>query len=69
MTLSSAFSQNFMTGYLRKEACVADWHSQSAPCTGSGKKQWPNIIIMQDRKVEGDNWGLHRQLTTKGNLT
>ena len=69
MTLSSAFSQNFMTGYLRKEACVADWHSQSAPSTGSGKKQWPNIIIMQDRKLEGDNWGLHRQLTTKGNLT
>ena len=57
-----------MTEYLRKEACVADWHSQSGPSTGSGKKQWPNII-MQDRKLEGDNWGLHRQLTTKGNLT
>ena len=58
-----------MPGYLRKEACVADWYSQSAPSTGSGKKQWPNIIIMQDRKLEEDNWGLHRQLTTKGNLT
>ena len=39
MTLSCAFSQNFMTGYLRKESCVADWHSQSASSTGSGKKQ------------------------------
>ena len=48
---------------------MADWHSQSASSTGSGKKQWPNIIIMQDRKLEGDNWGLHRQLTTKGILT
>ena len=52
-----------------EEACVADWHSKSATSTGSGKKQWPNIIIMQDRKLEGNNWGLHRQLTTKGILT
>ena len=44
---------------------MADWHSQSAPSTGSGKKQWPNIIIMQDRKLEGDNWGATQAINNK----
>ena len=67
-TLSSAFFQNFMTGYLKTEACVADWYSQSAPSTGSGKKQGPNIIITQDRKLEGDNWGYKRKFDLKSPL-
>ena len=43
MTLSSAFSQTFMTGDLRKEASMADWHSQSAPSTGSGAMKCKSI--------------------------
>ena len=44
---------------------MADWHSQSAPSIGSRKKQWPNIIIMQDRKLEGDNWGPTQAINNK----
>ena len=53
--------------YLRKEVCVAEWQTQSAPSSGSGKKQWLKTEVMQDKKLAVDNWWLHRQLMTKGN--
>ena len=66
VTISCAFSQNCMTGYPRKEVCVADWLTQSAPSTGSGNQQWPKT---KQQAGQEDGSRLHRQSTSKGNAT
>ena len=39
---------------------MAEWHTQLAASTGSGKKQKLKTKIKQDRKLAVDNWWLPR---------